>query len=57
MTVRIDELVTDMAEEPSAQRGANGAEAGGGASPAEDLDRLEYELDRRRQRLARLWAD
>lgn len=57
MTVRIDELVTEMAEEPSVQRGTAGAEAGGAASPVEDLDRLEYELDRRRQRLARLWAD
>ncbi len=57
MTVRIDELVTEMAEEPSAQRGTGGAVAGGGANPIEDLDRLEVELDRRRQRLARLWAD
>lgn len=57
MTVRIDEIVTDMAEEPPANRGAAGPEAGGAASPIEDLDRLEHELERRRQRLARLWAD
>lgn len=58
MTVRIDELVTDVAEEaPVAQRGTGGGEAGGAASPIEDLDRLEYELERRRHRLARLWAD
>ena len=57
MTVRIDELVTDVAEEPPVQRGTAGAEAGGGPGSVEDLDRLEYELERRRQRLARLWAD
>lgn len=57
MTVRIDEVVTDVAEEPSAARGTGGAEGGGPASPVEDLDRLEYELERRRHRLARLWAD
>ncbi|HET9638530.1 MAG TPA: hypothetical protein VFP12_04915 [Allosphingosinicella sp.] len=57
MTVRIDEIVTDVAEEPVAQRGTGGGEGGGSAGPAEDLDRLEYELERRRQRLARLWAD
>lgn len=57
MTVRIDELVTDVAVEPAAQRGTGGAEGGGSASAVEDLDRLEHELERRRQRLARLWAD
>ena len=56
MTVRIDEIVTEMAEEPSADRGAGGS-ASCAAAPFEDLDRLEHELDRRRQRLARLWAD
>lgn len=57
MTVRIDEIVTDMAEEPSADRAAGGSEPVCAASPAEDLDRLERELERRRHRLARLWAD
>ena len=57
MTVRIDEIVTDVAEAPTAQRGIGGDSGGGSASPAEDLDRLEYELERRRHRLARLWAD
>ena len=57
MTVRIDEVVTDVAEAPSAQRGTGGGEGGGSASPVEDLDRLEYELERRRHRVARLWAD
>ncbi len=57
MAVRIDEIVTETAEEPAADRGAAGAEAGGASSPLEDLDRLEYELERRRHRLARLWAD
>ncbi len=57
MTVRIDEIVTDMAEEPSAARAAGGSEAAGAASPVENLDRLEYELERRRHRLARLSAD
>jgi hypothetical protein len=58
MTVRIDEIVTDVAEEPSASRGTGGAEGGGGAAgPFDDLDRLEHELERRRHRLARLWAD
>lgn len=57
MTVRIDEIVTDMAEEPSARRGLAGAETGAETGPMEDLDRLEHELERRNQRLARLWAD
>ncbi|HEU0098575.1 MAG TPA: hypothetical protein VFQ67_07350 [Allosphingosinicella sp.] len=57
MTVRIDEVVTDVAEEPPARRGDGGGEGGGPASAVEDLDRLEYELGRRRHRLARLWAD
>lgn len=57
MTVRIDEIVTEMAEAPPANRGTGGSEAGGAASPVEDLDRLEYELERRRHRVARLWAD
>lgn len=57
MTVRIDEIVTDMAEEPSADRGAAVSRAGCAASPIDELDRLEHELERRRQRLARLWAD
>jgi len=56
MTVRIDELVTEVAEAPPAQRGTGG-ESVGAASPIEDLDRLEFELERRRHRLARLWAD
>ena len=57
MTVRIDELVTDVAEEPPAQRGTGGGEGGGSASPVGDLDCLEYEIKRRWHRLARLWAD
>lgn len=57
MTVRIDEIVTDMAEEPSARRGVGGAETGRAPSPVEDFDRLEHEFERRHQRLARLWAD
>lgn len=57
MTVRIDEIVTDMAEEPSARRGVAGAEMGPAAGPVDDLERLEHELERRHQRLARLWAD
>ncbi|MGA9582595.1 MAG: hypothetical protein WBR13_11580 [Allosphingosinicella sp.] len=54
--MRIDEIVTDMADEPAADRGAGGS-ASCAASPVEDLDRLEHELERRRHRLARLWAD
>lgn len=57
MTVRIDEIVTEVAEEPSARRGGGGSEAGASTGPAEDLDRLEHEFERRHQRLARLWAD
>lgn len=58
MTVRIDEVVTDTAPEPSATRGTGGGEGGGGgSSPIEDLDRLEQAFERRRHRLARLWAD
>jgi hypothetical protein len=57
MTVRIDEIVTDLAEEPSARRGTAGSEPPAAASLVEDFDRLEHELERRRQRLARLWAD
>lgn len=57
MTVRIDEIVTDMAEEPSERRGVAGGETGATAGSIPDLDRLEQEIERRCQRLARLWAD
>jgi hypothetical protein len=57
MTVRIDEVVTDMAEEPVVRRGAGGSESDGATGLTDDLDRLEYELERRRHRLVRLWAD
>lgn len=57
MTVRIDEVVTEVGEEPAASRGTGGAEGGGASTAALDLDRLDYELGRRRHRRARLWAD
>ena len=57
MTVRIDELVTDVAAEPPVQRGTGGGEGGGSAGACDDLDGLEHALERRRHRLARLWAD
>lgn len=56
MTIRIDEVVTEVTDEAPARRG-DGSEGAGAASPVGDLDRIERELERHRQRLARLWAD
>lgn len=57
MTVRIDEVVAEVGEEPPASRGTGTGGEGGTAGGSLDLDRLDYELGRRRHRLARLWAD
>jgi hypothetical protein len=58
MSVVIDEVVTDLPAEPS--RSAHGASPGGGSQSGRrdpDLDRLGYQLARRRHRRQRLWAD
>ena len=57
MAVMIEEMVTETVDEGS--RGAAAAPSatvgGGGEEP--DLDKLDYQMARRRQRAARLWAD
>lgn len=58
MSVVIDEVVTDLPAESS--RSTPGASAVGGAPGGRrdpDLDRLGYQLARRRHRRQRLWAD
>jgi hypothetical protein len=60
MPVRIDEVVAEVGDEsaPGGTRsGGAGGGAGGAAGGAPDMDRLDQELERRRQRAARLWAD
>jgi hypothetical protein len=54
MSVVIDEVVSEVAEPPVA---GTVAAALPGAAPPLDLDRLAYEMARRRHRAQRLWAD
>lgn len=56
MVVRIDEMVTEALPDVSPPAPAPNAATGGGRSSL-DLDALDYEIARRRQRQARLWAD
>jgi hypothetical protein len=55
MSVMIDEVVSEVAEPPAA--GTVAAASPGTAAPPLDLDRLAYEMARRRHRAQRLWAD
>ena len=58
MSVVIDEVVTDLPAEP--RRSSHGASPSAGATSGRrdpDLDRLGYQLARRRHRRQRLWAD
>jgi hypothetical protein len=58
MAVMIEEMVTETVDEGT--RGAPAAPsatAGGGGGEEPDIDKLDYQMARRRQRAARLWAD
>ncbi len=55
MSVVIDEVVSEVAEPPVA--GAAAAAPSGAAAPPLDLERLAFEMARRRHRAQRLWAD
>lgn len=54
MSVVIDEVIAETSEAPAPAAAAPAAAA---ATPPMDLDRLDYQLARRRHRLERLWAD
>lgn len=61
MAVVIDEMVTEMAQDPGrsaalgASDGSGEGEGGGRAEP--DMDRFDQEMARRIHRSIRLWAD
>lgn len=55
MSVIIDEVVSEAGEPPAA--GPVAAAPPAAAAPPVDLDRLAYEMARRRHRAQRLWAD
>ena len=57
MSVVIYEMVHEVGE-PAPQRSAAAPAASGGAErQLPDLDRLEFQIGRRRHRAERLWAD
>ncbi|HEX8238981.1 MAG TPA: hypothetical protein VF574_04490 [Allosphingosinicella sp.] len=55
MAVMIQEMVTETAEAPPAAPAVPSAAPAGCDEP--DIDKLEYQMARRRTRSARLWAD
>lgn len=56
MAVVIEEMVTETAEEATRAAPAAPSAAGSG-SDEPDIDKLDYQMARRRHRAARLWAD
>jgi hypothetical protein len=56
MEVVIEEMVTETAEEATRAAPAAPSPAGGG-SDEPDIDKLDYQMARRRHRAVRLWAD
>ena len=56
MSVVIDEIISEPAAAPPAAA-VTAAETPATAAQLPDLERLDHELRRRRQRAERLWAD
>jgi len=56
MSVVIDEMIAEPAA-AAPTRGASEGSGGGAESAEPDLDKLDYEFRRARQRSARLFAD
>ena len=56
MSVVIDEVIAEMGEPAPPAHSASG-EAAAPAEQTENLDRIAFQMGRRRHRVERLWAD
>ena len=57
MGVVIDQVTAETGEERSGASTASGSSGAQDKAGEPDLDRIDYQLARRRQRLRRRWAD
>lgn len=57
MAVKIEEMVTETVDEGTRGAPAAPSATAGGGVQEPDIDKLDYQMARRRQRSARLWAD
>jgi hypothetical protein len=57
MAVMIEEIVTETVDEGTRGAPAAPSATAGGGGEEPDIDKLDYQMARRRQRAARLWAD